>query len=67
MKAHRDVLNVIDNKLLPSVKNGELKKMLTDARSHIVTHLAKAEELQRKLESTPTTPTAPTPTKPTPK
>ena len=37
VKAHRDVLNVIDNKLLPSVQNGDLKTMLTDERSHVAT------------------------------
>ena len=68
VKAHRDVLNMIDNKLLPSAQNGDLKAMLTDARSHVVTHLAKAEELQQKLESAPANPGAPPKaTKPAPK
>jgi putative membrane protein len=65
VKAHRDVLDMIDKKLLPSVQNGELRAMLNDARSHLATHLAKAEELQQKLEATPTTP--PKATKPAPK
>lgn len=64
VKAHRDVLNMIDNKLLPSAQNGDLKTMLTDARTHVATHLAKAEELQQKLQSAPAT--KPT-TKPAPK
>jgi putative membrane protein len=65
VKAHRDVLNMIDNKLLPSAQNGDLKTMLTDARTHVATHLAKAEEIQQKLESAPAKPT--TPAKPAPK
>ncbi len=68
VKTHRDVLNMIDNKLLPSAQNGDLKTMLTDARSHVATHLAKAEEIQQKLESAPATPAAPPKaTKPAPK
>jgi len=63
VKAHRDVLNMIDNKLLPSAQNGDLKTMLTDARTHVATHLAKAEELQQKLEAAPAKPA----TKPAPK
>lgn len=66
VKAHRDVLNIIDNKLLPNVQNAELKTMLTDARSHVATHLAKAEEIQQKLDAAPNTTTKPT-TKPAPK
>jgi putative membrane protein len=69
VKAHRDVLNIIDNKLLPNVQNNELKTMLTDERSHVATHLAKAEEIQQKLESAPAKATKPatTTTKPAPK
>jgi putative membrane protein len=65
VKAHRDVLNMIDNKLLPAAQNGDLKTMLTDARTHVATHLAKAEEIQQKLDSTK--PAATTPAKPAPK
>jgi putative membrane protein len=53
VKAHRDVLNMFDNKLLPNAQNGELKTLLTDARGHVATHLAKAEEISKKLESAP--------------
>lgn len=73
VKAHRDVLNMIDNKLLPSAQNGELKTMLNDARTHVATHLAKAEEIQQKLDSgaattpakgsTPAKPATPAPKK----
>ncbi len=51
VKAHRDVLNLFDNKLLPNAQNGELKTLLTDARSHVAAHLAKAEEIQTKLDA----------------
>jgi len=51
VKAHRDVLNLFDNKLLPNAQNGELKTLLTDARSHVASHLAKAEEIQGKLDT----------------
>ena len=51
VKAHRDVLNLFDNKLLPNAQNGELKSLLTDARTHVAAHLAKAEEIQGKLDT----------------
>lgn len=67
VKAHKDVLSMFDNKLLPNAQNGELKALLNDARSHVATHLAKAEEISGKLDSaataTPAKPAA-TPAKP---
>jgi putative membrane protein len=51
VKAHRDVLDLFDNKLLPSAQNRDLKTLLTDGRSHVAAHLAKAEEIQQKLDS----------------
>jgi putative membrane protein len=51
VKAHRDVLNLFDNKLLPNAQNGDLKTLLTDARGHVASHLAKAEEIQGKLDT----------------
>jgi len=51
VKAHRDVLNMFDNKLLPNAQNGDLKTLLTDGRSHVAAHLAKAEEIQKKLDT----------------
>lgn len=51
VKAHRDVLNLFDNKLLPNVQNGEMKTLLTDGRTHVATHLAKAEEISHKLDA----------------
>jgi putative membrane protein len=53
VKAHRDVLNLFDNKLLPNAQNGDLKTLLTDGRSHVAAHLAKAEEIQKKLDAAP--------------
>ena len=63
VKAHREVLSIIDSKLLPNAQNGELKAQLTEARGHVAAHLAKAEEIQQKLDSGQTT----TPAKPMPK
>lgn len=65
VKAHRDVLNLFDNKLLPNAQNGDLKTLLTDGRSHVAAHLAKAEEIQKKLDAAPAAPAAPA--KPAPK
>ena len=72
VKAHKEVLSVFDNRLLPNAQNGELKALLSDARTHVATHLAKAEEISGKLDSsaaaTPTKPATPAkPAKPAPK
>jgi putative membrane protein len=50
VKAHRDLLDAIDNKLLPGAQSADLKTHLTELRRHIATHLAKAEELQQKMK-----------------
>jgi putative membrane protein len=64
VKTHREVLATLDNKLIPNAQNLELKTLLNEARSHIAAHLAKAEEIQQKLESGgPTTPAKPMPKK----
>jgi putative membrane protein len=55
VKGQREVLNTIDNKLLPNAQNGELKAHLDEARGQVATNLAKAEELQQKLEAAPPT------------
>ncbi|MDB4944074.1 MAG: hypothetical protein JWP97_3608 [Labilithrix sp.] len=55
VKAHTDVLSALDNKLLPAAENGELKTLLTDARTHVAAHLAKAQEIQTKLDSAAST------------
>jgi putative membrane protein len=59
VKAHRDVLNLFDSKLLPNAQNGDLKTLLTDGRSHVAAHLAKAEEIQKKLDAATTPATTP--------
>jgi putative membrane protein len=53
VKAHRDVLSAIDNRLSPSASNGEVKSMVTDMRRTIADHLTKAEELQKKVGTEP--------------
>jgi putative membrane protein len=50
VKAHKDVLDKIDNKLMPSAQNGEVKSMLTEMRQTVSTHLTKAEELSKKAQ-----------------
>jgi putative membrane protein len=56
VKTHREVLNTIDTKLLPNAQNGELRAHLSEARSSVASHLAKAEEIQQKLDAPATTP-----------
>jgi putative membrane protein len=58
VKAHKEVLSTIDDKLLPSVKNADLKTHLNEVRGHVASHLAKAEEISSNLSAkASTTPT----------
>lgn len=50
VKAHKDVLDIIDNKLIPAAQNADLKTHLADVRKSVAMHLAKAEEIQTKLD-----------------
>ena len=51
VKAHRQVLDALDNKMIPNAQNSELKTHLGDVRKHVASHLAKAEEIQQKLDA----------------
>ena len=52
VKAHKDVLTVIDNRLIPSSNNGEVKSMLIEMRRSVADHLVKAENIQKKMDPT---------------
>lgn len=49
VKQHQDVLAMMDAKLLPQVKNEEMKQSLTAFRPVVEAHLKQAQELQGKL------------------
>lgn len=46
---HQAVLDAIDNVLVPTTENADLKKLLTDVRPAIAAHLAHARQLQAAL------------------
>lgn len=50
VKMHRQVLATIDDELLPNASNPQLKKHLDDVRKHVASHLAKAEDLEKKVD-----------------
>ena len=54
--AHQDVLSAIDDTLLPSAQNPDLKSHLGDVRGHVVKHLARAQEISQSLSGTVSTP-----------
>lgn len=56
VQGHKDVLTILDNRLLPSAQNGEIKSMLIEMRRTVTDHLTKVESLQRKLDTTATLP-----------
>ena len=43
---HKQVLDVIDNQLLPSATNEELKALLVKVRTAVASHLEHAEKIQ---------------------
>lgn len=46
---HQAVLNAVDNVLIPSAQNAELKATLVDVRPAFVAHLQRAQQVQRSL------------------
>ncbi|PYO86893.1 MAG: hypothetical protein DMD66_12315, partial [Gemmatimonadetes bacterium] len=48
---HQAVLDAIDKVLVPTTENAELRKLLTDVRPAIATHLEHAKQLRGQLGS----------------
>ncbi|HET7321563.1 MAG TPA: DUF4142 domain-containing protein [Longimicrobiaceae bacterium] len=46
---HQAVLNVLDQQLIPSTQNGELKALLTQVRPVIAAHLERAKAIRASL------------------
>ena len=51
---HQTVLDAIDNTLIPSAQNAELKQLLTDTRPVVAEHLDHAKTIQSKMGGTAT-------------
>ncbi len=51
LKAHQDVLELMDGTLLPNVKDAKLKAALESARAKVVEHIAMAKDVQASLPS----------------
>jgi putative membrane protein len=49
VKQHQEVLDTIDQKLLPSATNDELRSQLQQMRAHVATHLNEAQQIQASL------------------
>jgi len=55
VKMHTEGLDIIDNQLLPSVKNADMKDHLNTVRQHVQMHLSKAQDIQSRMEAVGTT------------
>jgi len=53
VKAHKDVLSAMDDRLVPNAQHTELKTLLGDMRRQVADHLAKAEDIKQKLDKAP--------------
>lgn len=51
LSAHKAVLAAIDNRLVPSAQNGEVKTLLTDTRKVVSEHITKLEDLHKKMDA----------------
>ncbi len=49
VREHRDVLDMLDNKLIPSAHSADFKRALVDFRPKVADHLKRAEDLQQIL------------------
>ncbi|RZA26412.1 MAG: DUF4142 domain-containing protein [Proteobacteria bacterium] len=51
VKAHQDLLNALDNELIPSAKNEKLKALLEKIKPSVAAHLDQAKAISQKLSS----------------
>lgn len=49
VQMHQDALDLLDNKLIPSASNSDLKALLQRTRSFVSEHLDEAKKIQSKL------------------
>jgi putative membrane protein len=52
VRMHKQALDALDNRVIPSISNGEVKTGVTEMRRQVADHLAKAEGIQKKLDPT---------------
>lgn len=50
VKAHQEVLDAFDNKLIPSARDASLKANLQQVRPMVAAHLKDAQDIQKALE-----------------
>jgi putative membrane protein len=50
VKEHQDLLDMIDQKLMASATNADLKGYLTEVRATVAMHLQHAQELQKEMQ-----------------
>jgi putative membrane protein len=53
VKEHRDLLDALDNKMIPQAQNAEIKTALQNARTKVEAHLKLAEDIQKNLGNKP--------------
>jgi len=58
VRLHKGALDALDNRVIPAISNGELKTATTEMRRQVADHLAKAEEISKKLDSQTATTTS---------
>lgn len=52
LAAHKAVLAAIDNRLVPSAQNADVKSLVTETRKTVADHITKAEDVQKKVDAT---------------
>jgi putative membrane protein len=51
VQMHEDALRLIDNRLMPSARDTQMRTLLQDTRQHVSDHLDRAREIQRNLRN----------------
>jgi predicted outer membrane protein len=53
VREHRELLDMLDNHLIPQVKNPEMKNELQGMRAKVQAHFSEAEDIQRNMTVKP--------------
>jgi putative membrane protein len=50
VRMHKEALDALDNRVIPAITNGQVKTGVSEMRRQVADHLAKAEQIQKKID-----------------
>lgn len=51
VQMHQDALQLIDNRMMPSARDTQLRTLVQDMRQHVADHLREAQDIQQNLRA----------------